>query len=172
MDRWITLMNKQAGFGATRDGCDVSLVPQLSLESDPGFDDFSLSIQVPSKGTYTLTIDDRDFACTCRDSPYSYGAVHVEYANPEAPIRLPVAPGDFVRLRLAVEWKTTRGVDKHEVLLSGTFTVPAETHKMGSPGFNVDVPHLATQMYLCALNIGTPEKHRLEITTFHITLLV
>lgn len=42
---------------------------------------------------------------------------------------------------------------------------------MGAPGYNGAVPHVGSQMYFCAGNIGTPEAHRLELLSFHLTLL-
>jgi len=177
VDRWIQLMQSQAGFDASLDGTVASLSPQLSLVSDPGFDDPSLAIQVYTDGAYELTLsaaggEARAFRCTCRDSPYSHNAVHIEYASPDAPLRIPVAPGDVVRARLAVSYKTRRGEARDEVLFSGTFTVPPAVHKLGAPGYNVDVPHLGSQMYFCAGNVGTKESFRTELLTFHMTLLV
>jgi len=173
VDRWITLMKDQAGFDATLSGRDITLAPQLTLQSDTGCDDPSVGIQLAGEGKYTLTLvapscGDRHWACKCRDS--LSGATYVEHAEPDAPLRVPVAPGDVVRVKLEVDYSTRRGVPKHETLLSGTFVVPQDVHKMGAPGYNVNVPHLGTQMYFCAGNVGSPP--RLELLTFHITLLL
>jgi hypothetical protein len=126
----------------------------------------------PLQAAFVLTVNGKDYACTCRESPVAPGsAAYVEYARPESPIRLVVAPGDAVTLKLTAAWTTARRVAEAQTLFDGHFVVPAELHTMGSPGYNVDVPHLGTQMYLCAGNVGTPESFRTEIFTFHLTLL-
>jgi hypothetical protein len=171
MDRWVQLMSAQSGYAATRDGHTATLTPRLTLEpvskevlSEP-------AIQVPTEGTYTLTVEGRDYTCVCRDSPYSSGAAHVEYARPEAPLRVPVAPGETVHVHLRVAWSTTRGEAREQTLMRGTFVVPDEPHKMGAPGYLLDVPHLKTHAYFCVGKIGTAEVNHLELLSFHLTLV-
>ena len=177
MDRWTKLMSTQSGYVAERgaDGHTATLTPRLTLkpagDDAPAGDDWELAIQVPTEGVYTLLLAGRAFECVCRASPHSANAVHVDYELPHAPLRVPVAPGDEVFARLRVAWKTTRGEAREQTLFDGSFVVPAQPHKMGSPGYQVDLPHMGTHAYFCVGNIGTPEAHHLELLSFHTTVL-
>ena len=131
-----------------------------------------MSFLISSPKPYDLTVNDKTYRCSVRESPIAPGsAAYVEYAQPGAPIRLTVSPGDIVRVSLKADWTTTRRVKEEQFLLDGEFTVPDEPHKMGSPGYNVDVPHLGTHMYFCIGNIGTPEDYHTEILSWSLTLL-
>jgi len=178
MDRWVSLMSAQSGYAATRgeDGHTATLTPRLVLapateQTGVPVTPADVAIQVPTEGVYTLTVAGRDFACVCRDSPLSQHAAHVEYARPDAPLRVPVQPGDAVPVRLHVSWQTKRGETREQTLFEGSFAVPDEPHKMGSPGYLVDLPHLGTHAYFCVGRIGTVEVNRLELLSFFLTLL-
>ena len=95
----------------------------------------------------------------------------MECAQPDSPIRALVAPGDEVHVKLVASWTTARRIEDTQTLFDGAFTVPAEVHKMGAPGYSVDVPHLGTMMYFCVGRIGTAEESHLEILSWHLTLL-
>lgn len=170
----MDLMSRQAGFDCARPEGDrhtVLLKPRLELRSkDEAL--VELEMQVPTEGAWTLRVAGRELACTCRDSPTSPAAFYVEYARPEAPIRLPVSPGDVVEVALEVAWVTTRGVARSQTLFDGEFTVPDAPDRMGAPGYQVNLPGLRTQAYFTVGNVGTPERHHLEVLSFHTTLLV
>jgi hypothetical protein len=171
MDRWLTLMTEQAGFAAARgeEAHTVDLVPMLTLqEAAPTTE---VEIQIPSEGQYTLTLNGHAFSCTCVDSPRSRGAAYVEHARPHAPLRVRVAPGDEVAASLEVAWTTRKGKTRAQTLFDGAFTVPDEVHKLGSPGYNVNLAGLKTQFYLCVAKVGTAEVNHLELMSFHMTLL-
>ena len=172
MDRWLTLMSDQAGFHANRlDKTSAELTPQLTLTCDVP-DDFDLLVTLPTKAAWVLRVNGVPHECTCRDSPTAQGsAAYIECARPDAPIRQRVTPGDVVCLRLDAHWEDTRRGKHAQTVFDGRFTVPAEVHRMGSPGYQVHVPHLGALCYLCVGNIGTPEAFHMEILSFHMTLL-
>lgn len=172
MDRWLALMSDQAGFASERlDKTSAELTPRLTLLCNVS-DDFELFLQLPTQATWLLFVNGAEHPATCRDSPTAPGAAaYIECARRDAPIRLPVTPGDTVRVRLDARWQDTRGEQQAQTVFDGAFTVPADVHRMGSPGYNVYVPHLGAMFYLCVGNIGTPEEHHMEILTFHMTLL-
>jgi hypothetical protein len=173
MDRWLEILSNQSGLECTRAGrSGVDLRPRLTLQSTAPQDDFELAVQVPTQASYELTVGDKVFTCACRESPVAPGkAVYVEYAQPDAAIRHVIVPGDAVSVKLVASWTTARRERQEQVLFDGHFVVPEKLHLTGAPGYNVDVPHLGTQMYFCVGLIGTQEKHHTEILSWHLTLL-
>ena len=172
MDRWLGVLSAQSGFECTRDGeHGAVLVPRLTLQGDIQGSEFQLEVQIPTKTAFKLTINGKMYVCKCSDSPISPSAAYIEYANPGAPIRLVVAPGDKVKVGLSAAWENTRKESKSQVLFDGFFEVPDEPHRMGAAGYSVDVPALGAQAYFTVGRIGTLEENHLEILGFHLTLL-
>jgi hypothetical protein len=166
-------MSDQAGFLAERtDKTSAELTPRLMLECDAVPDHFELAVQIPTKALWRLWVNGAEHACVCRDSPTAPGAAaYVECAQPEAPIRLRVSPGDVVRLRLCASWEDTRHTKREQTVFDGHFTAPLEVHRMGSPGYQLYVPHVGALCYLCVGNVGTPSEYHMEILSFHMTLV-
>jgi hypothetical protein len=171
LQKWSDLLHKQAGFDVTRVGADMELAPKNVLVPAPSFNSnaFEMEIQLLEKGSYFLNVNGgENFACTCTQSP-TKGA---HYIDNQTPIRQVIKPDDVLILELSVIWEDTKKRMHTQLLFQGTFKVPHEMQFMGSPGYNVHIPHLDTHMYLSVGNIITKGGDvNLELLSVHVVLL-
>lgn len=170
-ERWSRLMASQGGLSVNREGDDVTLTPQLVLEPVDAAvygDDWVLELQIPTEATWTLSVNDRP-AVQC--VPREHGkAVHIES---KAAIRARVAPGDKVHVVLDAKWLSTRKEERSQRILDGSFVVPQTLSLMGSPGWQLFVPHIQSLLYIGVGNIidKATEQVHLEILTANLVFI-
>lgn len=86
-------------------------------------------------------------------------------------LRLPVAPGDEVRLVLTASWTGKDGKPRLHVALDGTFAVPDQPDGFGAPGYSLHVPSLETLAYLTTARVMLADgTDRQELVGFDIVL--
>lgn len=172
IDRWMDLMTSQAGMTTDRDGADVTLRPRTTLTPTEGFDadGFELRVQIPTEASYTLTVCGLKTDCKCTESRSTQDACYVDTVSP---IKVLVVPGEVVSVQLDATWVDKRKAPCSQRLVDGEFVVPSTMDTMGSPGYQVHVPHLNSLAYFSVGNVvlnGTTEP-RLMFLSFNLVLL-
>lgn len=86
-------------------------------------------------------------------------------------VRLPIVPGDTLRLRLRASWTDARGQRRTHEVLDGCFVVPEKYDMYGAAGYCVGVPTLDTLAYVYVSSVLLADSTvRQEMIGFDIVL--
>jgi hypothetical protein len=172
IDRWAALLSSQAGLIVSREGMEFNLKPENVFQNadsklDP--ETFEYEFQLPLETQFTLTVNGKETACVCTDSPVQ----NRYYVDVRDPVRVPVEAGDTLKVVLEARWTDRKKKACSQIVMDGAVKFPVSMQTMGAPGVQVYVPHLKSLAYFGVGNIRLRDgRIQQEIISFNIILMM
>lgn len=176
--QWSHLMNEQSGFEMSRKGSIVKFQPRTVLKTNLNTTEFEFQIFEETMFVVELsTHNSQNHAKTeCAVSHLVPNSPFFDLDS-KLPLRLKISPGTTVGIKLTALWAvgkrdTKNQSERSQILVDGTFIVPAEFDRMGAAGFLVHIPNLDTIAYLTIGNIIDTKTQvvNLELLAFNIKI--